>query len=135
MCNILFFVMMTVEVQTDWLSGPGVLGPVNSWGAKFYQSDSITYNIQGQISPIATDVNYNAWVRHIISYDTAIGGLNSLFPGDFDNDGDPDLVGAKGGANIIVFYENLGDTFVQVSSFSAPGGDMVVISVNYLNND
>ncbi len=136
MCNIIFFMIMAfVEVQTDWILGPGVLGPVNSWDAAFHQSDSMTYNIQGLVSPVATDVNPNAWVKHIIDQDTDIRNINSLVPGDFDNDGDLDLVGAKGGADIIVFYENLGDTFVQVSSFAAPGSHNAFISVNYINND
>ena len=132
---IIYLLSTYAEVQTDWVGGSGITGPVLDWGDKFWQSDSVTHNIQGQISPVATDVDPNAWVKHIIDQDTDIRNINSLVPGDFDNDGDPDLVGVKGGADIIVFYENLGDTFVQVSSFAAPGDYNAFISVNYMNND
>ena len=106
-------------IQTDWLSGPGELGPVAEWGKKFYQSDSITYNIAGQISPIATQINPQAWSTHIIDSDASIG-YHSIWPADFDNDGDIDLAGWKGGNNLLQFYRNDNDTFKKVSSYAGP---------------
>ena len=133
---VILTIIGAIFTQTDWVGGPGVLGPVPNWNKDFYEYDSVTYNIQGRICPVATDVNPNAWVKHIIDYDSNIADMNSLVPGDFDNDGRIDLVGAKGWASTIVFYKNLGDTFVQVSSFAGGGvGRSTYLSVNYIDND
>lgn len=53
------------KVQDDWVGGLGVAGPVLDWGNKFWQSSDITYNNQGQISPIITTVNYYNWTMKI----------------------------------------------------------------------
>lgn len=107
--------------QTDWVSGPGVLGPVNSWGKAFYQSSNITYNVQGQISPMSSGtVDYTAWGKHIIDTDSKIMN-HSIVAADFDGDSSMDLVGWKGLSNTLQFYKNDGsNNFSKVNSYSGP---------------
>ena len=50
----LMLVISATQTQTDWVSGPGTLGPVSSWGSAFYQSTDVNYNITGQLSLVAT---------------------------------------------------------------------------------
>lgn len=132
--SIIFFIS-SIEIQTDWVSGTGCLGPASHCGAKFYNSDSITYNVQGQISPISTQVDYNGWVKHII--DTSAGITeNSILAADFDNDKDLDLVGNIG--NIVVFYENNNNNFTPVDSIVLGAGfgkKWAFMDINDLNND
>ncbi len=114
MCTVAFLSILAiaiadsafVEVQTDWVSGPGTLGPVSHWGSAFYQSDSITYNITGQISLIATGSGPGAWIKHSIEVNRGIDGHNAILPGDFDGDGDFDLAGAIDGLDCIRVYRN-----------------------------
>ncbi len=94
---IILFSTAKVENQTDWLGGPGVLGPVQKWGNQFYTSENITYNIQGQITPVANEWDYEAWTKHIIDQNNDISGWSGIFPADFDGDGDMDLAGWIGG--------------------------------------
>jgi hypothetical protein len=97
------------EIQTNWVSGPGVSGPVPHWGLAFDESDSINYNVTGQISLIATGTGGRSdalWTKHIIETTTSIDGHNGIFPADFDGDGDLDLAGAIDGLNVIRIYRN-----------------------------
>ena len=97
------------EIQTNWVSGPGVPGPVPHWNLAFYQSESINYNITGQISLIATGTSSGddaLWTKHIIETTTSIDGHNGIFPADFDGDGDLDLAGAIDGLNVVRIYRN-----------------------------
>ena len=87
-----------IEIQTDWLSGPGTLGPVGAWGTAFYQSDSINYNISGQISLVSTTIA-GGWTKHIIQTNTQIRGQDGVYPADFDGDGDLDLAAWWGGTS------------------------------------
>ncbi len=98
-----------VEIQTDWVSGPGTLGPVNTWGSVYYQSDSINYNISGQISLVSTTTPAG-WDKHIIQTNTQIRGQDGVYPADFDGDGDLDLAAWWGGTssdNKVRIYKNL----------------------------
>jgi hypothetical protein len=97
-----------VEIQTDWVSGPGTLGPVTTWGSEFYQSDSINYNISGQISLVSTTIP-GGWTMHIIQTNTQIIGHDGIYPVDFDGDGDLDLAAWWGGtssSNKVRIYKN-----------------------------
>jgi hypothetical protein len=95
-----------IEVQTNWVSGPGTLGPVQHWGSAFYQSDSIAYNITGQISLISTVTGLDEWIKHSIEIYPGIDGHNGIFPADFDGDGDLDLAGAIEGLSVVRIYRN-----------------------------
>jgi hypothetical protein len=121
-CALVLF--QASSTQTDWVSGPGTPGPVNDFGLAFYSSDSVSYNITGQISPVTNSVTYSAWVKHVIEKNNSIRGHGGLYPADFDNDGDLDLVGWMTGCCTLRFYRNdmRGDTanFVKVASYPTP---------------
>jgi hypothetical protein len=96
------------ETQTDWVSGPGTLGPIGAWGSAFYQSESINYNISGQISLVSTTIP-GGWTKHIIQTVSQIIGQDGLYPADFDGDGDLDLAAWMGGtssSNKVRIYKN-----------------------------
>lgn|GEM_PF-1214425 len=125
--NLLFCALVlfqTSSTQTDWVSGPGTLGPVGDFGLAFYSSDSVSFNITGQISPVSNSVNYNAWVKHIIERNNGIRGHGAIYPVDLDNDGDLDLAGWMTGSCTLRLYRNdmRGDTanFVKVASYTTP---------------
>jgi len=80
-------------VQTDWTGGKHVAGPVSAFGTAFYDSDSITYNVSGQISAVACSANLANWVKHTIERNPGIDGHGGLYHADFDGDGDYDLAG------------------------------------------
>jgi len=102
----LVLVISATQTQTDWVSGPGTLGPVSSWGSAFYQSTDVNYNITGQISLVATTTP-TAWQKHIIQTNGYIDGHGGLFPVDFDGDGDMDVAGAIYGVGVRVYRNNL----------------------------
>ena len=95
-----------METQTDWVSGPGTLGPLGAWGSAFYQSESINYNVSGQISLVATTIP-GSWVKHTIQTSNQIIGQDGIYPADFDGDGDLDLA-AWFGSNyhFVRIYKN-----------------------------
>ncbi|MDD5528649.1 MAG: T9SS type A sorting domain-containing protein [bacterium] len=123
MIGIIFLLLnINVEWQTDWVGGSGVAGPVSDWGNKFWQSDSVTYNIQGQVSPRASGTpNYTNWTKRTIDTDANIA-YNAIWPADFDNDGDMDLAGWKSVSGQLVFYRNNSNTFTQATTMTGPVG-------------
>ena len=115
------------STQTDWVSGPGTLGPVTDFGSAFYSCDSVSYNIRGQISPVATASNLRAWVKHPIETNNRIDGHGGLYPADFDGDGDLDLSGWMSLAcsmrlyrNYMAEYDSVG--YASVATLAAPPG-------------
>ncbi len=122
LCALVLF--QASSTQSDWVSGPGMLGPVTAFGSAFYASDSVSYNITGQISPVATSVNYDSWIKHVIEKHNGIRGHGGLYPADLDNDGDLDLAGWMTGCCTLRLYRNdmRGDTanFVKVASYVTP---------------
>lgn len=121
--NILILALLTatVHIQDNWVGGAGVQGPVTDWGTSFYACDSVTYNIEDQVCPFADSVDYNAWTCYTV--DTSSGIIcHSVWPADFDNDGDIDLAGWQGGNNLLVFYRNDGGgTFTEMNSYPVMG--------------
>ncbi|MDD5528502.1 MAG: T9SS type A sorting domain-containing protein [bacterium] len=134
--NILFFVLSAIHIQTDWVGGDSIQGPVANWGTSFYSYDSVTYNIQGQVCPVASQVDYASWTRHVIDSTNKIG-CHSIWPADFDNDGDIDLAGWQGAGNLLVFYRNNGDgTFTKMTTYPVLGAsDWGFLSGNDMDND
>jgi hypothetical protein len=128
--------------QTDWVSGMGTIGPLTDWGSKFYQSESINFNISGQISLIATtgslghinkgeeqdprinSVNAGDWAKHIIETNPSIDGHSGIFTADFDGDGDYDLAGAIPGIGIRIYRNQLVETgtvnYIKQTDLSIP---------------
>jgi len=105
----LMLVISATQTQTDWVSGPGTLGPVSSWGSAFYQSTDVNYNITGQLSLVAT-YTPTAWTKHIIQNVFSIEGHDGLFPADFDGDGDMDLAGVIAGVGVRLYRNNVVET-------------------------
>jgi hypothetical protein len=119
---VLVILLGVVRVEQDrWEGGGSILGPTERWGKEFYIERGVTYNIRGQISAKGVEWNYTTgWVRHPI--DSGRSFQNGIFPADFDRDGDVDLVGWKGGDNVLVFYENDGENnFNPTRSYEGPG--------------
>jgi hypothetical protein len=133
---ILIILLGVIKIeQDDWVSGGGILGPVSEWEKNFYITNNVTYNVAGQLSPIASSWDYGDWIRHPID-----GGdiyQHAIWPADFDLDGDIDFAGWKGGENNIVFYENDGNNnFTPVQTYAGPGpGNWGFIYGADLDND
>jgi hypothetical protein len=90
------------------MGGQNVLGPVTDWGTQYYMSDSVTAATPGQVSLVATERNYSAWVRHVVDNDPGIkGGAQGLMPADIDGDRAMDLVAHSNGN--VFWYKNVGN--------------------------
>ncbi|MDH5185528.1 MAG: T9SS type A sorting domain-containing protein [candidate division WOR-3 bacterium] len=114
-----------VEAQTDWVGGPGILGPVTTWGSAFYQSDSINYNVSGQISLVGTAMP-GGWIKHIIQTASYIDGRNGIYPADFDGDGDLDLAAwASVRDSVRIFKNQMVETgnvnYIYQTRYAIPG--------------
>jgi hypothetical protein len=115
------------STQTDWTGGQGVAGPVGDFGTAFYASDSVTYNVSGQISPVACSTNLRGWIKHTVERNPRIDGHGGLYPADFDGDGDLDLSGWMTLACSMRFYQNFkveSDSvgYRKVTTYAAPPG-------------
>ncbi|MDD5530545.1 MAG: FG-GAP-like repeat-containing protein [bacterium] len=123
MLLLLIICSLNIEWQTDWSGGAGTVGTVSTWGNKFWQSESLTYNVQGQVSPVSTGtLSPLNWTYHIIASDMNISGTNGLWPADFDNNGYVDLAGWEGEVNQLVFYKNDGNNnFTKINTIAGPG--------------
>ncbi|MBI4723023.1 MAG: T9SS type A sorting domain-containing protein [Candidatus Stahlbacteria bacterium] len=96
-----------ISRQTDWMAGPGILGPVSAWKTDYNTSSNVTVATAGQVSLIATSWDYNAWVEHMIESNSGIWHhTQGLLPVDMDKDGIPDLVGYSAGQ--VVWYKHDG---------------------------
>jgi hypothetical protein len=109
MTDILLIVLLagqTARIQTDWVSGPGVRGPVSDFGSAFFSSESVSYNVSGQVSPVTNARNCSLWVKHLIDSTSGIDGHSGIYPADFDGDGDLDLAGWIAGDTVLRIYRN-----------------------------
>ncbi|MEO0114349.1 MAG: FG-GAP-like repeat-containing protein [candidate division WOR-3 bacterium] len=94
-----------LETQTDWVGGPGILGPVTTWQTSFHQSTDINYNISGQISLVSITIP-GGWSKHSIQTDSRILGQSGIYPADFDGDGDFDLASWIDNPDAVRIYKN-----------------------------
>lgn len=120
----LFFIIcaLNIEWQGDWSGGSGTFSS-SKWGNNFWQSESLTYNVESQVSPLNTGtINPTNWTYHKVDSSSGINSTNGIWPADFNNDGYVDLAGWKGSSNQIVFYKNDGsNNFSQVTTVTGPG--------------
>jgi hypothetical protein len=92
----------TSRTQTNWVGGPGIEGPVGTWGNLFWESNKINYLNTGYLI-LGLGPSFPG-IRH------HVGDRSELYAaqtGDVDGDDDPDII--VGGHNSgVVWYENLG---------------------------
>jgi hypothetical protein len=84
-------------VQTNWVDGPGVTGPVVDWGASFDTGSFVVWSTLGQVmisAPSKTLVH------------TGILGVNAVRTVDLDLDGDLDIVGTSLTDTEVDWWEN-----------------------------
>ena len=101
--------LQAFSVQTDWTGGPGMVGPVDSFGTAFHSSDSIAYGSSGLIVPTTKMTGQGiitSWTEHVVEDNDNIDGHNAIRPADFDGDGDYDLAGVIEGLDIVRIYRN-----------------------------
>lgn len=95
-------------MQTDWMGGSGIQGPVTNWSTRYLSGDSITAATEGQVSLIATQWTYSNWVKHTIEASSKISGMfQGLMPADIDKDGLSDCI-ACSDTSQVSWYKNLG---------------------------
>ncbi|MDD5529579.1 MAG: T9SS type A sorting domain-containing protein [bacterium] len=124
---LIIFCVWEKQIQTDWMGGAGVPGPVTNWSTRYYESDSVTVATEGQASLIATSRDYTSsgWVKHIIESNLGIGsGVQGFMPADIGNDGTQDLVAHSNDS--VFWYKNVGNyvfTKQPIGSASAVGSN------------
>ncbi|MDD2890128.1 MAG: T9SS type A sorting domain-containing protein [bacterium] len=123
---LIVFCVWEKQIQTDWMGGTGIPGPVTKWNTRYYEGDSVTTAIEGQVSLIATSRDYTSagWARHSIELHPGIlNHAQGLMPADIDNDGLKDLVAHTNDS--VVWYKNTGSNYVfskQIIGFASSGG-------------
>jgi hypothetical protein len=91
------------SLQTDWVGGPGVPGPVTYWQQSFDSSSGISYAGTGG-SIILTYSSILHWI-----HSTGPGG-DEMCIVDTDGDGDLDIVSCQSSWDRISHWENLDGT-------------------------
>jgi hypothetical protein len=117
----MFFVFSSASAdsatQNDWSGGPGILGPVTSWGDSFYSEATMFWQESG------LEIAYE---------DIYIGSADwgfSVATSDIDGDGHNDVIAASRMADQVVWWRNadgLGTTWIEQTVGYAPG----VVSVD-----
>mgnify|MGYP006279362739 CR=1 FL=1 len=116
--QILFAVLLSLQAvsahsaeQSDWSGGPGVTGPVSSFGNSFLSdTPSLAYSEPGQLTLV------DGTTEH--STTTSIGGWGDICAGDIDLDGDMDIAGAGYVSDYVAWWENangLGSCWIEHS--------------------
>ena len=102
----MLWLVAQLAVQTDWYGGPGVLGPVASWGNTFYASENVNYANPGRISLVAVSWSFSSWVRHLIDPNSP-SHYQGFSAHDINGDGYKDLILISG--NWVRWLEYVSD--------------------------
>ena len=88
--------------QNDWSGGPGVWGPIISFGDEFYSNTNIEYG--GASGGITLDL-----IDQAVFHDVAgsFAGASCARAADIDLDGDIDIVGCANDDDCVSWFENL----------------------------
>lgn len=87
------------DTQTDWSGGPGLLGPLPTWGTRFYSdTDTRYYDTTGQLELSSVH-------KHVVG----IAGEDcyGAYSGDIDGDGDVDVTTIARTGDMVSWWENL----------------------------
>ena len=86
--------------QTDWSGGPGVWGPVTTWGDVFYLANAVEWNSNpGLIVLQKTSTEF--------TIKAGFDGATHVYSADIDGDGDMDVLGAAALQDEITWWENV----------------------------
>lgn len=99
-----FTLIAETAIQTDWVGGEGVMGPVTDWGNEFYSSASLNVMNQFDIT-LSRNFSFPA-VEHIV--DSDLSSVESAYSIDIDGDGDLDVLGSVTGgmSGSVAWWEN-----------------------------
>ncbi|MCK4504404.1 MAG: VCBS repeat-containing protein, partial [Candidatus Aegiribacteria sp.] len=87
--------------QTDWSDGPGVTGPVTSWGSSFCSNIHTGW----EDLPGSLLLAFNPVAHSITNY---MGSIHFGYAADMDGDGDMDILSDSGYRALIAWFENDG---------------------------
>jgi hypothetical protein len=89
---IIVFILSIVSIQTKWEKS-GIIGPVDEWSNRFWQSKNINLSVKEEIFLIAGEIDYSRFRKHIVERKIGIADHAQGFMSvDIDNDGILDLV-------------------------------------------
>lgn len=92
-------------VQSDWSGGDGEAGPASAWDLTFETCIDISWrSLPGQLA-LASDPLLSP-ARHILA--TGLPVAFGIHPVDIDQDGDMDVIGGAGEAQVIALWLNDG---------------------------
>ncbi len=92
------------RTQTDWLGGPGVMGPVTGFGSEFYCDTETSWDV----APGNLMCDYSATAQVI-----GMGSPLDACPGDFDGDGHTDVASVHWWHDRVDYHLNTDGTGTQ----------------------
>jgi hypothetical protein len=107
-------------VQTDWSRGDGLLGPVTEWTDRFDACQDVSWRaLPGQLALAADPLAIPQQNTIATGLPVAFG----IYPVDIDQDGDLDVIGGAGEAQVVALWYNDGQ--------SPPGWTQQFVDASY----
>jgi hypothetical protein len=89
------------SLQSSWIGGPGIPGPVDLWNIYFDTQANTDWSlVAGKLL-----LEFSAISHHVSGY---MGSLHTGFAADMDGDGDMDILSDSGYRDIVAWFENNG---------------------------